>query len=212
MQFGTTDHTALICDASRAAGRETRPSSAPADQRADGIPATDRRLQSSDHQQALQQLASRSFTSRLTRERMQKVITWSMAADHVVRRATIPVLMQIGSGMATQALVRLLDDPNHTIQGEAAEALGQVRDTTAIEAIRNLLQHPNEDVALRAALALAQMKDKSGLRVASRILQSDSPLNRRAARTLGVIVGRGFRPNSVGLAAARKYLATNHID
>ena len=75
-----------------------------------------------------------------------------------------------------------------------------------------MLQHTNEDVALRAALALAQMKDKSGLRVASRILQSDSPLNHRAARTYGVIVDRNFRPNSAGLAAARKYLSANRID
>lgn len=212
MQFGKTDHAALIANAHGVAARGTGPTPASANHAAGGTPATDRKPQSSDEEEALQHLASRTFTSRLTKDRIQKVVTWSMASDHAVRRATIPVLMQIGSGVATQALVRLLDDPNHTIQGEAAEALGQLRDTSAIEPLKNLLQHPSEDVTLRAALALAQMNDRSGLRVASRILQSDSPLNRRAARTFGVIVGRGFRPNSVGLAAARKYLSTNHLD
>ena len=61
-------------------------------------------------------------------------------------------------------------------------------------------------VAISAAEALGRLGDRRGLRLAAEYLVSDRPLNRRAARAVGVIVGQDFRPNSEGLTAARAYL------
>jgi len=129
-----------------------------------------------------------------------------MWPNHMVRRATIPVLMQVISKDGIAALIRLLEDSNASVQAEAAEALAQLRVTEAIQPLRVLLQHRDEEVALRAAAALGRLGDKSGIRVIGRILHTDSHLSRRAAYTLGIVVGKKFRANAEGVAEACEYL------
>jgi len=160
----------------------------------------------SRHEQALKTLAALGKQPLRSPEVVAKVVAMSMWPNHTVRRATIPVLMQIISEDGIAALIRLLEDNNASIQAEAAEALAQLRVTEAIQPLRALPQHRDDEVALRAAAALGRLGDKSGVRVVARVLHTDSHLSRRAAYTLGIIVGEKFRANAEGVAEAREYL------
>lgn len=159
----------------------------------------------SRRQQAFTLLAAAATLRTHTRESISKVVMLTLSSDHEVRQATIPVLMQIAGQDGVISLVRLLDDPNPVIQGEAADALGRMKAANAVGALQKLLHHRDDEVALRAAEALGRMNDSSGLRRVVRVLREDSPQNRRAARVLGMLIGREFRPNAAGVAAARKH-------
>jgi hypothetical protein len=185
----------------RATRNERASSQESAEGKADGsCPTTSR------HEQALKTLAALGKQPLQSPEVVAKVVSMSMWPNHMVRRATIPVLMQVISKDGVAALIRLLEDSNATVQAEAAEALAQLRVTEAIQPLRTLLQHRDEEVALRAAAALGRLGDTSGVRVIGRILHTDSHLTRRAAYTLGIVVGRKFRANAAGVAEAREYL------
>lgn len=160
----------------------------------------------SPRDQALKLLHEGSSGWRMTAEKIAKVLDYSRSADPVVRRATIPALMQIGGVKASGALRALLEDANPEIQAEATDAAGQMRLTEATEQLAELLKSKSELVALAAAEALGRLGDQRGLRLAAEYVVSDRPLNRRAARAVGVIVGQDFRPNSEGLAAARRHV------
>ena len=162
-------------------------------------------------ERAMGVLAAASAARTMSKQTIAKVVMMSISSDHVVRRATIPVLMQITGPEGVMALIDRLNDANATVQGEAAEALGQLRATQAAGDLRKLLRHSDREVALRAAEALGRMDDKSGLRVAARQVHGDDPLNRRAARVLGTIVGQSFRPTNEGVAAARRFVKANRI-
>ena len=162
-------------------------------------------------ERALAVLAAAGASRVVSRETATKVISFCMSSDHVVRRATIPLLMQIPGPEGTLALIDLLRDPNATVQAEAADALGQLRTTRAVEPLRRLLRHPDETVALRAAEALGRMNDQSGIRLVARLVRGDTALKGRAARTLGVIIGHPLRATTEGVEAARRYLKANKI-
>ena len=162
-------------------------------------------------ERALAVLAAAGASRIVSRETATKVISFSVSSDHVVRRATIPVLMQIPSPEGTLALIELLHDPNPTVQGEAAEALGRLRATRAVESLRRLLRHADETVALRAAEALGRMNDQSGIHLVARLVRRDTALKGQAARTLGVIIGQPLRATTEGVEAARRYLKVNKI-
>lgn len=162
--------------------------------------------QKSAREQAMELLRQASSGWALSAEKVEKIIGLAQATDHVVRRAAIPVLMQLGDIGATDALRKLLQDANVDIQAEAADALGQLNVPEAREELAELLQSKHETLVLSAAQALGRMGDQRGLRMVAQVVNSESPLNRRAARALGFIVGQEFRPNSDGLAAARAYL------
>ena len=83
--------------------------------------------------------------------------------------------------------------------------------TEAAPRLRNLIKDEDSTLALRAAESLGKMDDKSGLRLVTRMLRSDGPISRPAARALGVILGQSFRPNAEGVAAARRYVAAKGI-
>ncbi len=142
---------------------------------------------------------------------VNKIILLAGSPDQVVRHATIPVIMQIPRRDAIQVLIRLLGDVNASIQVEAVDALGQLQATEAIAPLRELLRHEDPEVAIRAAETLGKMDDRSGLGVLTRCVRSDTSLNRRAARALGIMLGQRFRPNPEGVAAARRYLKANKI-
>ncbi len=165
----------------------------------------------SKRDQALAVLAAAGASCSMSKNTVNKVILLAGAPDQAVRHATIPVLMQVPRHQAVQVLVRLLGDVNSTIQVDAADALGQLQATEAAEPLRELLRHEDPEVAIRAAETLGKMDDKSGLGVLMRCVRSDTSLNRRAARALGVLLGQRFRPNSEGVAAARRYLKVNKI-
>jgi len=185
----------------RAKRNECASSQASAEAKADTSgPTTSRR------EQALKMLAALGKQPLRSPEVVAKVVAMSMWPNHMVRRATIPVLMQVISKDGIAALIRLLEDSNASVQAEAAEALAQLRVTEAIQPLRVLLQHRDEEVALRAAAALGRLGDKSGIRVIGRILHTDSHLSRRAAYTLGIVVGKKFRANAEGVAEACEYL------
>ncbi len=160
----------------------------------------------SRHEQALKMLAALGKQPLRSPEVAAKVVSMSMWRNHMVRRATIPVLMQVIGKDGIAALIRLLEDSNASVQAEAAEALAQLHVTEAIQPLRVLLQHRDDEVALRAAAALGRLGDTSGVRVIGRVLHTDSHLSRRAAYTLGIVVGKKFRANAEGVAEAREYL------
>jgi len=188
-------------DQARAKRNECASSQVSAEAKADAsAPTTSRR------EQALKMLAALGKQPLRSPEVVAKVVAMSMWPNHMVRRATIPVLMQIISRDGTAALIRLLEDSNASVQAEAAEALAQLRVTDAIQPLRGLLQHRDDEVALRAAAALGRLGDTSGVRVIGRVLHTDSHLARRAAYTLGMVVGRKFRANAEGVTEAREYL------
>lgn len=165
----------------------------------------------SPRDQALRLLNEGSSGWRMSTDKIAKVLDYSRSADPVVRRATIPALMQIGGVKAGGALRALLEDTNPEIQAEAADAAGQMGLADAAEQLAELLKSKSELVAISAAEALGRLGDRRGLRLAAEYLVSDRPLNRRAARAVGVIVGQDFRPNSEGLTAARAYLKQHSL-
>jgi HEAT repeat protein len=165
----------------------------------------------SKREQALAVLAAAGASCSISKNTVNKVILLAGSPDQAVRHATIPVLMQIPRGQAVQVLVRLLGDVNPSVQVDAADALGQLQATEAAEPLRELLRHEDPEVAIRAAETLGKMDDRSGLGVLARYVRSDTSLNRRAARALGIMLGQRFRPNAEGVAAARRYLKVNKI-
>lgn len=166
----------------------------------------------SAREQALRLLNESSSSGwRLSQAKIAKVFDLCLSPDHVVRRATIPVLMQIGGQQSAEYLIRFLQDSNTDVQAEATDALGQMRAKEALEPLAELLKGRTEDLALRAAEALGRLGDQRGLRIAAEIVRRDTPANRRAARALGIIVGQEFRPNSDGVTAARRYLKEKKI-
>lgn len=167
----------------------------PAEEEGDGVPTRDRLLR------MLERVRGRRTKTNLT-----NVVSASMFPDAVVRRACIPVLMDLAGPEANRALIRLLNDTSPQIQGEAAEALGTMGTKQAIEALKLLLQNVQDEVAIRAAEALGRLGDKAGRRVAARLVRSQTAIAVRAAKTLGIIVGRSFRPTVEGLNEARAFL------
>ncbi len=160
----------------------------------------------STRERTLRFLASASSSGITSKTQINKIIVLSTSDDHVVRRATIPALMQITSPAGRLGLESLLNDPNSQIQVEAAEALGGIGARETIESLKELLKHKKPDVALRVATVLGRLGDKSGIAVVRRYLPKGNPHARDAARALGVIVGRKFRLNSDGITEARRYL------
>jgi hypothetical protein len=210
MKFGPVDDETLT-----RAVREGLPADVPASDSpgrgiddAGGTPA---KAPLGQRERALAALAAAGASRLVSRDRISKVVSLSMSSDHVVRRAAIPVLMQIVGHEGTLALIELLEDANANVQAEAAEALGRLHASQAVEPLRQLLKHNDEAVVLRAAEALGRMNDQSGLRLVARWVRGDTSLNRRAARTLGVIVGQPFRATTEGVAAARRYLKAKKI-
>jgi HEAT repeats/PilZ domain len=159
----------------------------------------------------LKQLASASVATHRSKETVDRVILASMTNDHVVRQASVPVLMNIGGQQAIICLIRLLNDDNPAIQGDAAEALGLMRTPQAMEPLRALVRDTNKEVAVRAAEALGRLGDQTGLRLCIRHVLMEGELSRRAAKALGAIVGKEFRPNAEGVEQARRYLRTSGL-
>jgi len=162
-------------------------------------------------QDALKMLTAAQSVRAFSKEKIGKIIRAARMPNHEVRRAAIPVLVQIGGPDVVLPLIQLLEDNNATVQAEAAAALGQMQSPDAVEPLKRMLKHDGDEVALAAAEALTRRKDDSGRRVAVRILRGDTKLNRRAALVLGMIVGQNFRPNSEGVAAARAYAKKNRL-
>ena len=172
---------------------------------------SEERPTASRRDRALSVLAAAGATRLMTRETIAKVVTLTASSDHAVRRATIPVLMQMPRQESVLAIIQLLSDANAGVLGDAIDALGKLKATQAIGPLRELLGHKNSEIAVRAAEALGYLEDDGGLQVAIRHLLSDTPLNRRAARAVGAIFGQPFRPTSDGVASARRYLKAKKI-
>ena len=147
--------------------------------------------------------ARHGFTSNDT---VEKIVHISGSSDWSLRRAAIPALAQISGPDGYGTLIRLLDDPNATIQAEAAQALGGLGVREAIDPLKTLLSHEQPEVALQAAMGLGRLSDQSGLPVAIRFLRKDNPHTRLAVRVFGAIVGQRFRATPEGIAAARRHL------
>lgn len=162
--------------------------------------------QNSSRERTLRFLTATSSSGVTSNTQIDKIIVLSSSDDHVIRRATIPALMQIRSPAGRLGLESLLNDPNSQIQVDAAEALGGIGARETIESLKELLKHKKPEVALRVATVLGRLGDKSGIAVVRRYLPKDNPHTRAAARALGVIVGRKFRLNSDGITEARRYL------
>ncbi len=196
LRFEKSNDTRLLpefYDQTRAMG--ATPVAPPAEEEGDGVPTRERLLR------MLERVRGRRTKTNLT-----NAVSASMFPDAQVRRACIPVLMDLAGPEANRALIRLLNDTSPQIQGEAAEALGSMGTKQAIEALKPLLQNAEDEVAIRAAEALGRLGDKAGRRVAARLVRSQTAIAVRAAKTLGIIVGRSFRPTVEGLNEARAFL------
>lgn len=159
----------------------------------------------------LQILAMASIPSQRTKGMVAKVVMASMSPDHIIRRASIPVLQSIAGREGVVCLISVLRDSNPVIQGEAAEALGMLGNSEALEPLQRLLPHRDDGVAIRAAEALARLGNWSGKQVVCRLLAREGPASRRAARALGLLVNRDFRPNAEGVEQARRYLQHHDV-
>jgi hypothetical protein len=155
---------------------------------------------------ALRLLHSAASTGVSSKEVVGKIILLSASRDHVIRRASVPALLQIGPPSGSIGLVELLRDPNPEIQVEAAEALGHLRSESAIEPLKDLLAHDDPEIALRVAAVLGRLGNRSGVGIVRRCLAKGSPHARSAVRTLGIITGQRFRLNDAGIAEARRQL------
>jgi len=142
-------------------------------------------------------------------EDFARLVALSKWPDPAVRRATVPVFKRTGGECGITSLMELLDDAEPEVQGAAADALGELRAAQAVERLRALLDKPSVRVALCAAEALVGMGDKSGYDAVAHCVRGEAVFNRRAARVLGMIVGRSFPATSEGVAAARQYLQAN---
>ena len=160
---------------------------------------------------ALAVLASAGTARVMTKRMITKVVALTASRDKVVRRATIPVLMQMPRQDGVLAIIQMLHDANAAVACDAIEAIGKLNAKEAVAPLKDLLKHKDDEVALRAAETLGSFDDRTGLPLAVRILKSDAPLNRRAARSVGVILGQVFRPTTEGVAAARRYLKSKKI-
>lgn len=190
----------------------TAPSAKPATNPAPSTSAKDTQSLLSESQQAalrvLEGVARYGVTSRDT---IDKVVRLARGSDHMLRRASISALVQISGPSGYLTLIELLNDPNPSIQGEAAEALGTLGIDQAIEPLKDLLSRDDGNVALRAAVALARLKDSSGRALAIRRVREDGPHAGLAAFALGLIEGCRFRPNRGGVEEARRYLKRRKI-
>ena len=211
VKFGPVDDPRLSPDASQTSGTKTASSPSSAGRPVLNGTGQEPKAPAGARERALGMLAAAGAARHMSNELITRVVTMSMSSDHVVRRAAIPVLMQVPGQNGVLAIIDRLDDPNPTVQGEAADALGKLRATQAVDDLRRLLRHGNPEVSLRAAVALGRIGDGSGLRVVARVLQEEGPLGRRAARALGLIVGQPFRANAAGVTAARNYVKTHKI-
>jgi len=142
-------------------------------------------------------------------EDFARVVALSKWPDPLVRRATVPVFQGTEGECGVASLMELLDDAEPEVQGAAADALGELRAAQAAERLLALLDAPNVGVTLCAAEALVGMGDKSGYDAVARCVRGEAVFNRRAARVLGMIVGRSFPATSEGVVSARQYLQAN---
>jgi len=211
MRFGPLEGVDLAKDVSAATPSTRPPATGAVSRPPRGAPDKTSGPPITKRQRALSVLAAVGAARTHTKESVARVVTLSMSPHHEVRRAAIPVLLQIGGQDGIVSLIGMLDDPNPVNQSEAAMALGQLRATQAVGPLRKLLHHKNRDVLLSAAEALARMEDQSGLSPVLHILRSDISQSRRAARVFGVLIGQDFRPNADGVAAARRYADVNRL-
>ena len=154
---------------------------------------------------ALATLSAVRIAKSHTREAMTNLAAMSVSQDHVIRKATIPVFLELGNRDGVLGLIGLLKDANSDIQGDAADALGALRAPEATSALKKLTKTGDAKAALRAATALGRLGDRSGLALVVGYLKEGGQHAKLAARALGAIVGQDFRPTRQGVAAARRY-------
>jgi len=163
-----------------------------------------------DQEKCVERLSYLDRMDCTSNEALAEVASMARSPNHVIRRATIPLLIK-SPATGTPTLVVLLADPNPEIQIDAAAALGQMKATAAADAIKELLTHDNTRVGLRAAAALGMLRDRSGLQLVLANLRNESDVAPDAALALGMIVGEEFRPNEEGLSKARRFIEDNNL-
>lgn len=159
----------------------------------------------------LSTLAAIGSTRRPGREAQQTAVTLAMSGDIVVRLKALDVLIGLGSSIAREALAALVADSHREVRECALQGVASLKVFEAKDAVRKILHDPNEEVALRAAGTLGRLGDKSGLALVRKMLKSDAPICRLAAKVLGEIVGSKFSANREGVKRARSYLANKEV-
>ncbi len=69
---------------------------------------------------------------------------------------SVDALQKIGT-LATNGLLRLLDDPDSDVRYRVIKTLGRIGDQRAVEPLKKMLDDPNEEVRFRANFALRQL-------------------------------------------------------
>lgn len=162
-------------------------------------------------ERALATLSAVQVSKGNTKQAMAKLAAMSVSPDHAIRKATVPVFMELGNRDGILGLISLLKDANSEIQGDAADALGTMRAVDSVGALKELLTTADAKVSLQVAAALGQIGDRGGLAFVVGYLNDDGPHTKLAARALGIIVGQNFRPTRQGVIEARRYINTNKL-
>jgi len=140
-----------------------------------------------------------------------EIIELSKKGSTEVRRETVSVLAKINTRAARGALAGLIADPNPEVKTAAVETAGVLELHEASGKLRAVLESKDESLALRAASALGQLGDESVMPIIVRLVVSDGPNTRLAARVLGSILGKRFPANAEGVNAARRYIEATSL-
>ena len=133
------------------------------------------------------------------------ITRFSTSPDVVVRARAVEALVDVGGTTALARLTDALRDDNKEVRLNAIGALEVLGPGPAASALRDRLTDDSVPVRLRAAGALGRIQDQSGLPIVLHFLLDDTSHTRQAAVAYGVIVGQKFRPNTDGIAEARRY-------
>jgi HEAT repeat protein len=114
----------------------------------------------------------------------------------LVRQRAVQSLGLLGSGPATLAVARLLDDPEPAVRIAAAEALGRSRDPSAAPALIRAIDGMNEPMVTKAMIeALAQLP---GSKIAEELLaRFDDPPSGLSSRQIGDAMGNRPSPEAI---------------
>ncbi len=129
--------------------------------------------------------------------------------DEGKRLKATRALGETGSPIATDELVRALDDPSLEVREEAATALGKISDTKAIEPLVTKMRSPESKIQTHSARALGKIRHRRSLDALIETLPTTDPaLKKDIVRALGEIRDQRASQHLLRLLAAEKDPAT----
>ena len=203
VRFEPVDPKSPLVPRTRAHRPDATETSPPFDEEAGSANATTR--PKGPREAKLNILGIACAASRNSEDARITILQLSASSDVVVRARAVEALVDVGG---TTAIARLTDartDDNKDVRLNAVGALEVLGPGPAASALRARLTDDFVPIRLRAAGALSRIEDSSGLPIVLHFLLDDTSHTRQAAVAYGKIVGQTFRPNTDGIAEARRY-------